>query len=101
MSKVIQLGGGRPRKPTALKKLAGTARKDRENAQEPRLKPVPLPDPPEDLTKHERAAWLQLRELVDPMQITTAADLVAFRAMVEDAGMLATLRQSFIDSGGE
>jgi hypothetical protein len=99
--KVIQLGGGRPRKPTAHKRLAGTLRNDRQNHAEPRLQPIALPDPPADLTDLERAAWVELKELIDPMQIATAADVVAFRSMVEDAGMLAALRKSFIDSGSE
>lgn len=99
--KVIQLGGGRPRKPTAHKRLAGTLRPSRENPAEPRATPIELPDPPEDLTDLERAAWVELKALIDPMQIATAADVVAFRAMVEDAGMLATLRKSFVDAGSE
>ena len=97
----VQLGGGRPRKPTAVKRLAGTARKGRENPAEPQLEPVALPGPPKDLTAHERAAWIELKALIDPMQIATAADVAAFRSMVEDAGMLAALRQSFIDAGAE
>ena len=101
MPKVIQLGGGRPRKPTAHKELAGTLRKSRTNAAEPRLAPIVLPAPPGDLTDHERAAWVELKALIDPMQVATAADAAAFRAMVEDAGMLAALRRSFIDSGGQ
>ena len=101
MAKSIQLGGGRPRKPTTLKKLAGTQRKDRLNTAEPRLAPISLPDPPAGLTPHERAAWAELKDLVDPMAIATAADVVAFRAMVETAGMLADLRKSYVEAGAE
>lgn len=95
MAKSVQLGGGRPRKPTAQKALAGTLRPSRENPAEPSLTPAPLPEPPANLTAFERQAWEDLRRLIDPMQIATAADVYAFRRMVECAGVLSTLRASF------
>jgi hypothetical protein len=101
MTKSLQLGGGRPRKPTAHKALAGTLRPSRANPAEPQLRAMPIPSPPRDLTKFERLAWRALKEIVDPMKVGTAADVFAFRSMVEDAGMLASLRKSFIDSGGQ
>jgi hypothetical protein len=101
MPKVVQLGGGRPRKPTAQKALAGTLRGDRANPAEPQGQPIAIPEAPPDLTPFEAAAWADLKALVDPMKVATASDVFAFRAMVEDAGMLAALRKSFNDSGGD
>jgi hypothetical protein len=94
----VKLGEGRPRKPTAAKKLAGTLRKDRANPDEPQGTPVAMPDAPADLNKFERAAWDELKRLVDPRQVAIAADVYAFRRMVEVCGMLAALRKSFADA---
>ena len=99
-TKFLAVASGGTRKPTKLKELSGTNRKDRANPREPKLQPVPIGEPPEDLTEFEMAAWVELRVVVDPMTIATAADLTAFRQMVEDVGMLASLRKSFIDAGG-
>jgi hypothetical protein len=100
MGKVLQLGGGRPRKPTSRKALAGTLRKDRTNAAEPSLPPSKLPGPPKDLQDIERKAWLELAALVNPMVIATASDVAAFRKMVEVVAIRAALIQSFYDEGG-
>lgn len=89
---------GRPRKPTAQKALAGTLRKDRTNPAEPSGPPTALPEPPQALTEDERAAWLELKALIDPMQVATAADVYAFRRMVSVAGVLATLTRSYYAS---
>jgi hypothetical protein len=91
---------GAPRKPTAQKALTGTLRADRVNAREPDMPAVALPTPPDGLSDHEREAWVELASVIDPMQIATASDRVAFRLFVEAVGMLATLRQSFSDAGG-
>lgn len=91
--------GGRPRKPTALKELAGTARKDRANVAEPRLQPCPIPPPPDDLTPTEREAWLELAAVVDPMRIATRADLEAFRQMVLAVAIVADARASLRAAG--
>lgn len=94
MGSITQLGGGRPRKPTSAKALAGTLQKCRTNPAEPLSEPIDIPDPPVELTSHEQVMWLELRALVGPMRITAAADLYAFRSMVEDAAMLRALRDS-------
>lgn len=98
---VLHLGRGRPRKPTATKALQGTLRKGRVNPAEPRGTLVAIPDAPADLlTDDERAAWELYRGLVDPLKVATASDLEAFRAMVEDAALLRTLRRSYYVEGG-
>lgn len=85
---------GRPRKPTQLKVLTGTARADRLNPREPKAAAVDIPPPPSGLTRDERESWLELKAVVDPMRVATAADVVAFREMVGTLGILRALRRS-------
>lgn len=85
---------GRPRTPTQLKVLAGTSRADRSNPREPGLTAAPLPPPPRGISRDERASWLDLAALIDPMRVATAADVVAFRGMVEDHATLRALRRA-------
>jgi hypothetical protein len=100
MGKVLQLGGGRPRKPTSRKALAGTLRSDRVNGAEPTLPPAKIPAPPKDLKETERKAWVELAALVDPMVIATASDAAAFRKMVEIVAIRASLIRSYYEEGG-
>lgn len=100
MGSVVQLGGGRPRKPTSRKAALGTLRKDRINVAEPKLPPVKIPDPPDTLTEDEKVAWSELAAIVNPLSVATASDLYAFKRMVETAAMLTALRRSFIEAGG-
>lgn len=89
---VLNMGAGRPPKPTAVKELQGTARKGRRNAAEPKLQPEKLaPRVPREWRKggadewpEAVAVWRYLARLVDPMSIATAADVEAFRGLVED-----------------
>lgn len=97
--KVVALGAGRPRKPSRLKELAGTQRADRVNDAEPALPPAAIPAPPADLSDDERAAWVELAVLVDPMRIATASDVAAFRVMVQDVAVRASLLRSYRDAG--
>jgi phage terminase small subunit len=80
--------GGRPRKPRALKLVQGTDRPDRANAAAPAPRAAPLPRPPADLNAREQRAWAQLAELVDPLRVVTAADIVAFRQMAVCIAMI-------------
>lgn len=93
-------GGGRPRTPTALKDLRRTARADRANAAEPRSDPVTILEPIRGLSVNERRAWVELSALVNPTRVATAADLTAFRLMVEAVGVLADLRASLRKAKG-
>lgn len=79
---LISLGGGRPRKPTALKRLAGTLQKCRTNPHEPKGKPRKLSRPPEYLTERQKTEWKRLAKIVNPMRITTKPDVLAFESMV-------------------
>lgn len=71
-----------PRKPTALKKLTGTFRADRENPHEPRPRRV-RPRPPKSLPAEGRALWLELVRVLDESRIMTAADVVALTLCCE------------------
>jgi P27 family predicted phage terminase small subunit len=64
---------GRPHKPTALKKLAGTLRKDRTNRQE-WIPPAGAPTMPEGLDAVARAEWRKAVELLLPAGLLTLAD---------------------------
>lgn len=67
------------RKPTAIKKMQGTYRKDRENLNEP----VPggvLGDPPEHLTEEQQAVWVELAAVL-PSLVATNADRPAFEIL--------------------
>lgn len=101
MSGLAGAGGGRPRKPTALKVLARTDHPGRINAAEPRLDPVSILEPIKGLSISERRAWVELAGLVNPTRVATAADLTAFRLMVEAVAMVADLRASLRKAKGQ
>lgn len=65
--------GGRPRKPTALKKLKGTYRKDRSPKNEP-LAPVGCPVKPKGLDKTAGALWDELTPRLLEMGVLTLVD---------------------------
>lgn len=75
-------GGGRPRKPTALKQLEGTARADRINPLEPTGLAIKIPRPPTTMTARQKKAWRAFAKVLDPMRVVTEADLAAFDMMV-------------------
>lgn len=80
--------GGRPRKPRALKLVLGTDRPDRANARAPSPASVSLPAPPKGFSARQKRAWKELAALVDPMRITSSADVVAFREMARCLAMI-------------
>lgn len=86
MNNVTKLGSGRARKPSALR-----ARQTPATRNEPKPERAQVPAPPTGLNEDERSAWLDLKALVDPLGVFTAADLVAFEAMVT---ALSTARQA-------
>src|SRR5215213_7942443 len=79
---------GNPRKPTALKELQGTFRKDRANPSEPRPHRV-IPQPPSHLSASVKAAWRELADIADGLGVLTEGDPAALEAM---AGAFADLR---------
>lgn len=95
--------GARP-KPTELKVLCGTFRKDRANGAEPQL-PVEVPMCPRWLNALGRAAWREYAPLLAGMRVLTAADRPslaqlcsaratyrAAMAVIEAKGMTFTVR---------
>lgn len=74
---------GRPRKPTALKKLTGTYQKCREEGRgEPDSPPMRMPAPPRGMTEVQRGLWVSHARVLDPRRVTTAADVAAFDRFV-------------------
>jgi phage terminase small subunit len=67
---------GRPRKPTALKVVEGTFRKDRANADEPKFEPLTeIPAPPRKLKAEARREWDRVIEFVFKNRICGAEAL--------------------------
>ena len=60
-------------KPTILKKLSGTLRKDRTNASEPKPEPL-LPASPSHLSKEARKYWKESYKLLSDTGILTKTD---------------------------
>jgi len=73
----------RPRKPTALKVVGGTARADRINAHEP--EPNLLEDlaPPPHLTARSAVVWLELAPLLRKNMVLTEMDVLAFELLCD------------------
>lgn len=77
---------GRPRVPSAVKRLRGTWRADRANERAPRPVSIAVPAPPRELSAVERAVWKRLAREIPPGVFTTA-DGTAFRALVRAVAM--------------
>ena len=71
---------GRPRKPTHLKVVAGTAQPCRTNQAEPAPQ-TGVPDAPPHLSERAAAAWAQLSVVVDEMGVLTRSDPVALEML--------------------
>lgn len=72
----------RPRKPTALKLVKGTAQKCRTNKSEP--KPArAIPSPPAHLSDRAKTAWGAVSVVLDRMGVLTEADAVALEGLCE------------------
>ena len=73
----------RPRKPTVLHLVQGTARVGRHN---PTAEPTPMrgiPDAPEYLTRMAAEAWRRLTPVLDTMGVLTIADAFALERLCE------------------
>ena len=90
---------GRPRKPTSLKIIAGTARPDRINANEPQPARG-RPPCPRDLKGEARRQWKHFADLLTDLRVLTIADGTALRSLAEAAADLAAARQALADRGG-
>jgi P27 family predicted phage terminase small subunit len=93
-------GGGRPRKPTAMKQLSGTARADRASPREPRRAFASMAKPPKGAKGNLLVAWKRLAPLVDALRVATRQDEVAFAQMVETYRIILDARESLDEAGG-
>ena len=66
------MAGRRP-KPTSIKALQGTLRKDRTNEKEPQPEPLP-PDPPDHLGKEAKKYWKETFKLLAGVGVLTEMD---------------------------
>lgn len=91
---------GRPKTPSALKKLTGTYRKDRAVGNEPDLK-VELPDRPHWLDEDPLAAQLfeQVTKYMVDMQIGTSVDGLALSMLSDQVAMYLRLRRTILEEG--
>lgn len=83
---------GRPRTPTALKLVQGTARKDRTNKAEPKPRRE-IPSPPEHMSDRAKVAYGRVSVILDRMGVLTEADGIALEAMCEAYADLIEARQ--------
>ena len=72
---------GPQRKPTALKKLQGTYRPDRDSADEPM--PTGHAEPPESLSPAARVEWDRLAPALEAVGLLTVADRAVFSVFVQ------------------
>jgi len=72
--------GGHNRKPTKLKLLEGTFRKDRANPDEPRLENA-IPKPSYNLPNKAKKEYKNLTEILNTMGILTEADGIALERL--------------------
>jgi len=73
----------RPRKPTALKLVTGTARADRANGGEPEPQLLDDLTPPAHLSERSAAVWSELAPMLRRIQVLTEADVVAFEMLCD------------------
>lgn len=73
----------RPRKPSALKLVTGTARADRTNGAEP--EPMLLTDlaPPPHLSERSAAVWQQVAPMLRRLQLLTEADVISLEMLCD------------------
>ncbi|MFC0407930.1 P27 family phage terminase small subunit [Roseomonas elaeocarpi] len=84
---------GRPRKPTHLKVVAGTAQPCRTNANEPTPERE-RPSPPSHLSDRGKAAWAEAVLIADRMGVLTEADPLALEDLAETLADLRAARAS-------
>lgn len=88
----------RPRKPTQLKIVAGTAQNCRLNPNEPKPeRGVPLP--PSHLSPKARLAWKYVAQVLDDMGVITQADAMALEGACESYADLRNAREALKNRG--
>jgi P27 family predicted phage terminase small subunit len=89
----------RPRKPTALHLVQGTARPDRINSREPKPRRK-RPRCPSHLTDGAKLQWRHFAQLLDAMGVLTEADGPALAALAETADDLIVARRALAARDG-
>jgi P27 family predicted phage terminase small subunit len=89
---------GRPPKPTHLKLVTGTARKNRLNKHEPKPQRG-LPKAPVSLSNHARRLWPALCASLDRMGVLTEADGLALASLCEAYSDLQNARDALAARG--
>ena len=88
----------RPRKPTKLKLLKGTAQKCRMNPKEP--KPARgIPSPPPHLSDRAKTAWGYVGGLLDRMGIVTEGDALGLEGLCQCYSELVEAREALRERG--
>ena len=93
-------GRGRPRKPTAIKKLTGTFRNDRAYPGEPQLG-VCFPDKPEWLDSDPLSSQLfdQVSKYMVEMSVSTSVDGLAISMLADQVALYLRLRGTLLEDG--
>lgn len=92
---------GRKPKPTALKRLSGTARPDRVNAAEPQFRvPERTPSPPAYLAQEAADVWRDLGKLLREAGLFTVVDRYALAMFCSVAGRWMDAERKMRSSGG-
>lgn len=89
---------GRPRKPTHLKLVSGTAQPCRTNKNEPKLRRE-IPSPPSHLSDKAKSAWGYVSTLTDEMGILTRADRLALEGLCESYAEVCAHREALRKRG--
>ncbi|MGY2133642.1 phage terminase small subunit P27 family [Hymenobacter sp. HD11105] len=92
------MAGGRPRKPTSLKKLAGTDQPCRTNEQEP-VPDVALPLPPAWLSPAAKEYWGEIGAVLLSMKLVTAAEGPALMLLTDALAEWVGARKVVLKSG--
>ena len=83
---------GRPRTPSHLKLVRGTARSDRTNPREPKPEKG-IPPTPAHMTPHGKKAWRYLAPLINRTGVLTKSDAVALEQASELYGSILAARE--------
>jgi len=96
----MSAGQGRTKKPTALKKLNGTFKKERENPNEPNLG-IAYPDKPEWLGFDPLSSQLfdQVSAYLVAMRVSTSVDGLAISLLSDQVAFYLRLRKQILEEG--
>jgi P27 family predicted phage terminase small subunit len=84
----------RPRKPTALKLVTGTARADRTNGNEPEPQLLNDLTPPAHLSERSAAVWREVAPMLRRIQVLTEADVISLEMLCDAVADYRLARQT-------